>query len=313
MGIHCRPEPTPISKRTVMHIEDLHAFVTVAEQGSFSRAAERLYRTQSAISKRVAALEEELQARLFDRIGHRIDLTEAGRALLPRARRILAEVEDSARAVRNLTGEIAGRLSVATSHHIGLHRLPPVLRAFTRDYPAVHLDLRFMDSEGVCEAVGRGELEVGIVTLPLAPPENLDTRRVWKDHLNVVVGRDHPLAARAPRSAAALAGYAAVLPGPGTYTRALMEEAFAALGAPLRVTLSTNYLETLKMLAAVGLGWTLLPDTMVDDTLVLLKVPKLNLHRDLGIVTHRRRMLSNAGKALIGQVTGNKKIKGTGK
>lgn len=286
-----------------MNIEDLQAFVAVAEQGSFSRAADRLFRTQSAVSKRVAALEEELTARLFDRIGHRTGLTEAGRALLPRARRILAEVEDSARAVRNLSGEVSGRLSVGTSHHIGLHRLPPVLRSFTRDHPEVDLDLRFMGSEAVCDAVGHGELEVGIVTLPLAPPAHLDTRPVWKDRLNVVVGGDHPLAHRPPRSVAALAGHAAVLPARGTYTRELMEEAFAALGASLHVTLSTNYLETLKMLAAVGLGWSLLPDTMVDDTLVLLKVPRLKLRRDLGIVTHRSRVLSNAGKALIAQVT----------
>lgn len=285
-----------------MNIEDLQAFVTIAEEGSFSRAAQRLFRTQSAVSKRLAALEAELDAPLFDRLGHRIGLTGAGRALLPRARRILAEVEDSARAVRNLSRAVVGRLAVGTSHHIGLHRLPPILRAFSRRYPDVELDLRFMGSEAVCDAVGRGELEVGVVTLPPSPPEQLATRPVWKDHLKVVVGREHALARTPPRSAAALTGYPAVLPGRGTYTRELMEEAFSTLGIAPQVSLSTNFLETLKMLAAVGLGWTLLPDTMIDRTVVPLKVAKLNVHRELGIVTHRRRVLSNAARALTAQI-----------
>lgn len=286
-----------------MDIDDLRAFVAIAEHGSFSRAAERLYRTQSAVSKRLAALETALDARLFDRIGHRIVLTEAGRTLLPRARSILAEVEDSARAVRNLSREVAGRLTAGTSHHIGLHRLPPLLRAFTRAYPAVDLDLRFMGSEAVCDAVGRGDLELGVVTLPPVAPEDLEMQRVWRDHLNVVVSRRHSLARRPPRSAAALTDYPAVLPERGTHTRELVEQACAAAGAHLQVTLSTNYLETLKMLAAVGLGWTLLPDIMLDRTLTSLKVPKINLHRDLGIVTHRRRVLSNAALALISRIT----------
>ena len=114
-----------------LELSNLQTFVTVAETGSFSQTSEQLFLTQPAISKRIAALEKELGTRLFDRIGRHVDLTEAGTALLPRARQILMQVEDSRRAISNLTGQITGKLSIGTSHHIGLHRLPPILRQFS--------------------------------------------------------------------------------------------------------------------------------------------------------------------------------------
>ncbi|WP_163014523.1 LysR family transcriptional regulator, partial [Pseudomonas viridiflava] len=107
---------------------NLNAFIAIAEIGSFSGAGERLHLTQPAISKRIAGLEQQLNVRLFDRLGREVSLTEAGRALLPRAYQILNVLDDTRRDLTNLTGEISGRLTLATSHHIGLHRLPPVLR-----------------------------------------------------------------------------------------------------------------------------------------------------------------------------------------
>ena len=103
-----------------MDIANLNAFVSVAETGSFSTASEHLYLTQPAISKRVSALETELDIQLFDRIGRKVTLTEAGAALLSRARSILQQVEDTKRAIKNLSGHISGKLSIGTSHHIGL-------------------------------------------------------------------------------------------------------------------------------------------------------------------------------------------------
>jgi len=287
-----------------MDFANLQAFIAVAETASFSGAAERLHLTQPAVSKRVAALEEELNSRLFDRIGRHVDLTEAGRALLPRARAILDAVEDSRRAVSNLAGTVEGPLVFATSHHIGLHRLPPVLRAYSSAYPRVELDLRFMDSEAACEAALHGEVELGIVTLPLAPPTHLDLQAVWDDPLQVVVAPDHPLAGRNGITGADLAEETAVLPGPGTYTRQVIEEALGRLGVTPRVRLSTNYLETLKMLAAVGLGWTVLPAKMVDAEVAALEVAGFRAERRLGVVRHTGRTLSNAGRALLGLLTG---------
>lgn len=283
-----------------MDTATLRAFLTVAKTRSFSQAAVQLHLTQPAVSKRVAALEAELNTRLFDRIGKQVTLTEAGQALLPRAQHILDEMADSRRALTNLSGKISGLLSIGTSHHIGLHRLPLVLRAFHIAYPDVELDLRFMDSEAACTAVARGELELGIVTLPLEPLNSLVMAPIWDDPLGVVVAPHHPLAKSQRVRPETLAQYPAVLPGQGTYTRAILERAFAPLGIQVPIRMSTNYLETLKMLATVGLGWSVLPQAMVHGKeLHVLKLQGVNLHRTLGTVRHRARTLSNAAQALV--------------
>ena len=281
-----------------MDIAALKAFIAVADSGSFSLAAEQLFLTQPAISKRVSALENELETRLFDRIGRGVSLTEAGQALLPRARNILLDLEDSVRALSNLSGEVHGTLRFGTSHHIGLHRLPPVLKEFVHVYPEVRLDIRFMDSEEACLAVEHGELELAIVTLPPSPANVLQTEKVWDDPLAIMVARDHPLAQKRRPSLRDLASHPVILPATGTYTRQIAEAAFKEVDLHLDIALSTNYLETIHMLVSVGIGWSLLPVTMRDDQTRILSVSALSLSRSLGVVYHRDRTLSNAARAL---------------
>ena len=281
-----------------MDIAALKAFTAVADAGSFSLAAEHLFLTQPAVSKRVAALENELQARLFDRIGRGVTLTEAGATLLPRARNILLELEDSVRTLSNLSGAVRGTLRFATSHHIGLHRLPPVLKQFVHRYPHVRLDVRFMDSEEACHAVELGELELAIITLPPTPAPVLRVQKVWDDPLTIVVSEDHPLASRPRPGLRDLAAHPAILPAVNTYTRQIAEQTFARLNLELDVALSINYLETIKMLVSVGIGWGLLPVTMVDKQTRALAIKALRLNRSLGTVFHRDRTLSNAARTL---------------
>jgi DNA-binding transcriptional LysR family regulator len=279
--------------------QSLQAFLAVADSSSFSRAAEQLHLTQPAVSKRIAVLEEQVDARLFDRIGRRVTLTEAGRVLLPRARQILVMVDDSRRALVNLSGDVAGSLTLATSHHIGLHRLPPLLKAYTGEHPGVRLDLHFLDSEQAYQGVLDGELEIAVVTLAPHPDERLQVVPVWVDRLCFVCAPDHPLAGRGRLALAELCEFDAVLPGPLTFTRTLIEQRFAAAGLTLPVTLSTHYLETLKMMTAIGLGWSLLPDRLVAGELHELTVDHPPIHRPLGYLVHRSRTLSNAARAML--------------
>jgi DNA-binding transcriptional LysR family regulator len=281
-----------------MDISALQAFTAVSETASFSQAAEKLFLTQPAVSKRIAGLEQELDSPLFDRIGRQVVLTEAGKALLPHARRILDEVESSRRAITDLSGRIAGRLSLGTSHHIGLHRLPTLLRELRRRYPELQLDIRFLDSETACRMVEHGELELAIVTLPPRPSAQLLTSTLWNDPLNVVCALDHPLASYKKAGLPTLAQHHAILPGPETFTRQIVESAFKPLGMTLQVELSTNFLETIKMLTAVGLGWSVLPETMLDGELKRLTTP-LQLSRQLGVVQHASRTPSNAARAMM--------------
>lgn len=282
-----------------MDIASLQAFIAVAEHQSFSRAAEHLYLTQPAVSKRIAQLEVDLDVALFDRIGRRISLTQAGQALLPRARRLLNDAREIRRALADLSGDVSGRLVMGTSHHIGLHRLPEPLKRFTRAYPDVELDIRFMDSEAACHAVEVGDLELAIVTLPPAPLPHLQTRDIWDDPLLVMVGRDHPLSAHRRINLKSLLTHRAVLPSSNTYTRGILERSVREAGLTLNISMETNYLETLRMLAEAGLGWSLLPATQLTPQLVKLHVPGLKLSRRLGAVIHEKRSLSNAAQAMI--------------
>ncbi|WP_346798533.1 LysR family transcriptional regulator [Halomonas sp. Bachu 37] len=282
-----------------MDTQSLQAFLAVAQTHSFSRAAEMLHLTQPAVSKRIAVLEDQVGIRLFDRIGRRISLTEAGDVLLPQARRILFTVEDSRRAIANLAGHVGGRLTLATSHHIGLHRLPPLLKQYTQRHPEVELDLRFIDSEMAYQGVLDGTLEMAVVTLAPHPVEQLHVVELWRDRLCFVCGADHPLASRGRLSLEALCRYNCLMPGAKTFTRSLIEQRFAEAGLALPVSISTNYLETLKMMCGVDLGWSLLPEKMIDSGLVELAVDTAPLYRPLGYLVHTNRTLSNAASKMI--------------
>lgn len=281
-----------------MDINNLTAFIEVAKQQSFSKAAEILFLTQPAISKRITALETELGTALFNRINRKVTLTEAGRALLPRAQNLRYELEDIRRIASQLSEQVAGSLSMGTSHHIGLHRLPPFLSFFNTTYPDVHLDLHFVGSEQACEAVEQGDLELAFITLPSELPPQLHAKVLWQDELHIVVNREHKLAQFAEVSLEALQAERCILPGKDTYTYQLIAQAFQALTHKLNIYLTTHYLDTLKMLVSAGFGWSVLPHTLVDKTMVVLNTP-VKLTRQLGVITHRRRSLSNAASTLL--------------
>ena len=282
-----------------MDTQSLKAFLAVAQTSSFSLAAEQLHLTQPAISKRIAVLETQVGSRLFDRIGRRINLTEAGRLLMPRAHQILTMFDDTRRALSNLQGDVQGSLVLATSHHVGLHRLPPLLKHFTRKHPAVRLDMRFLDSEKAYAGVLSGDLEMGIVTMSPAPNPALVSVPVWTDRLRFVCAQDHPLATHPVSQLADLSHDPAVLPGEMTFTRGIVMESFARQQLDIDVAMSTNYLETLKMMVTIGLGWSVMPDTMINDDMVVLPLDHPPIERPLGYLFHRHRTLSNAAQAMI--------------
>ena len=277
----------------------LSAFLEVARTASFSQAAEHLHLTQPAVSKRISGLESSLGVSLFDRVGRQISLTEAGRTLLPRAQHLLLDLEDMKRAVGNLSGPVTGTLKIGTSHHIGLHRLPPTLRAFSTEYRHVRLDLRFIDSEEAYEAVLSGELELGIVTLPPAKDDRLIAREIWGDPLAFVAGNDHPLTKMQKITLAELTRHQAILPSSSTFTRQIASRLFQESGLEMQVSMTTNYLETIKMMASIGLGWSVLPASMADHELEILNIDGITLKRSLGVVYHPRRILSRAAQAML--------------
>lgn len=282
-----------------MDIANLRAFAVVAQHRSFSRAASQLHLTQPAVSKRIAVLEDSLNVALFDRIGRQVELTEAGRALLARVPDVEHSLRRAEQAVHDLRGDVTGPLRLATSHHIGLHRLPPALSRFQEQYPAVQLAIEFLDSEQAYDRLRRGDIELAVVTLGPGDSSQLRSEALWDDPLDVMVGLRHPLARRRSSSLKALADYPAVLPGLETFTGRIVQKHFDAAGETLQLRMATNYLETLRMMAAVGLGWTVLPRTMASEELQRLRIKGTSLTRTLGLVYHQERSLTRSARAFI--------------
>jgi DNA-binding transcriptional LysR family regulator len=280
--------------RVAMNFSDLTTFIAVAEQASFSKAAELLHITQPAVTKRVQMLENNLDCRLFDRVGKRVYLTEAGRTLMPQARHMLTCLQDVQRQLRNLSTHVAGPLHLATSHHIGLHRLAPVLRAFRRAYPEVQLNITFDDSEVAHEMVRQGDIELAVVTLNPAGDSVLHYTTTWHDPLRFVSDDTQ----RKSATLVELAEMPCVLPGTSTYTGRIVLETFATHGVDLQPAMSTNFLETIGMLVHVGLGWSVLPESMAGN-LQIIEVEGVSIYRTLGCVTNPARALSNAAEAFL--------------
>lgn len=283
-----------------MDLTSLAVFVAVAENGGFSAAAEQLHLTQPAVSKRIAQLEAELGTRLLDRLGRQVLPTEAGALLLQRARSLLSEAADTRRAIAALDDGIGGTLRIATSHHIGLHHLPPLLKRYAQQFPQVELDIAFVDSEQAYARALAGQAELAVTTLAAHTAAPLLAQPLWDDPLCFMVASDHPLAARKRVSLSDLAAHPAVLPDPGTFTHKLIAGLFAQHGLDLQVRLRTNYLETIKMLVGVGLAWSALPASLLDDQVVALPVRGGHLQRELGWVRHGGRSLSRAASAFAG-------------
>tara|TARA_B110000503_G_scaffold143316_1_gene244023 strand:- start:21951 stop:22829 length:879 start_codon:yes stop_codon:yes gene_type:complete len=282
-----------------MDTQNLRAFLLVAESRSFSQAAKRLHLTQPAVSKRIAQLEAQLNVSLFDRIGRRISTTEAGEALLPHARAVHLELQAAQQSVRDLAGEVRGRLRLATSHHIGLHRLPPLLSFFSKAFPAVQLDIDFMDSEQAYELTLQGEVELAVVTLAPSPIANIVTRPIWLDPLDFMVQQDTQLTRKKALGLQELSQHPAILPGLDTYTGQIVKSLFEQRRLPIQIAITTNYLETIRMMASVGLGWTVLPRSMRDPSLATLPIRDARIERTLGAIHHEGRSLSRAAQAFI--------------
>lgn len=282
-----------------MDTQLLEAFITVASTGSFSDAAEKIHLTQPAVSKRIALLEQQLNCRLFDRIARSVTLTEAGEALLPRANHILREIADTSQAINDLSGEISGRLRLAISHHIGLHRLPPILKRFTQGYPEVTIDVDFMDSEKAYEGILQGRFEVAAITLAPEVHSKIEAKTIWPDPLVFMVSEDHPFLKETNPTLDNLRDYPAILPGLGTYTGRMTRALFEQKNVPLPPTMTTNYLETIKMMVSIGLGWSLLPESMLEHGIQAIEIPGIQIQRELGYIHHREKSLSNAAKAFI--------------
>ncbi|MDO4894246.1 MULTISPECIES: LysR family transcriptional regulator [Moraxella] len=283
-----------------MNTTNLVTFVAVMQTGSISGAAEKLYITQPAVSKRIKNLEDEFGATLFDTVGRSIIPTAAAHELLPFVRRWLDDYETCKANLQHSKEVASGRLVIGTSHHIGLHHLAPVLKRFIQMHPAVSLEVRFVDSEEAHKAVLEGEISLAFLTLPPTYDRRLNYHTLWSDPLYFVTGTLSPLAQKTNVSLLQLAHHPAILPAANTFTSQITLAEFAKHNLRPYATMSTNPLESIRMLVSVGLGWSVLPETLINQDLVKIDMAEqIELQRHLGVVTNPNLTHSASMKALL--------------
>ncbi|MEF9957118.1 MAG: LysR family transcriptional regulator [Acinetobacter sp.] len=281
-----------------MNLAAFDAFVKVMETGSISIAAEHLFITQPAVTKRIHSLEDYFGVKLFESAGRGIQPTHAAHSLLPKVKMWLNELGEIHHTLSHEQAQVQGRLKIGTSHHIGLHHLAEPLKRFVQQFPQVTLDVHFVDSEQAHEQVLAGELELAFLTLPPHGDDRLNYLTIWHDPLVFVAAPFHALAQQQQLHLEDLIAYPSLLPAAHTYTSQIMLAEFEKKGLKPQISMSNNPLESIRMLVSIGLGWSVLPKTLLNHELVQLDL-NLKLNRQLGMVWHPARIQSKAAAQLI--------------
>ena len=243
-------------------LQQLRYVVAVAEAGNFTRAAERCFVVQSALSHQVARLERELGARLFARTTRRVRLTAAGEAFLPAARQCLAAAERARAEVAAATGEVRGRLAVGVIPTVAAVDVPAALEAFHGRHPHVRLSLATGGSDELVAKVAEGTLDVAFLGLPAgAAPPGVRDHVLAHDRLVTVVAPGHPLAGRSAVDLARLVDEPFVDFPAGTAGRSQTDQAFAAAGLRRDVAFEVTDADLMARLIRRGLGIGMLPAT----------------------------------------------------
>ena len=299
----------------------LAAFSAVARSGGFSKAAKELGKTQSSVSQAVLLLEQELGQKLFARDGHTPRLTDAGRTLLSRATRIFGEMELARTELAQLSALESGELVLGTSDTLACYFLPPVFAAFRARYPKVELRIDNRPSPVVAERVSEGQVDLGVVSLPLptglgasgrAISERLDTLILAPQEDVAVCAPDHPLAKRRSVGVLELAPHPLLLLDRTTSSRALVDLAFEAEKAAPLIAMEMSSVEVLKRLAELGFGVAIVPRFSVQreqegGSLALLKLERFGAPRSVGALTPRAFAATRAASAFLELVKSHSK------
>jgi len=297
----------------IMDSARLAAFSAVATAGGFSKAAKQLGKTQSSVSQAVLLLERELGQKLFSRDGHRPRLTDAGRALLARATRIFEEMALAESELAGLSALDSGELVLGTSDTLACYFLPPVFAAFRERYPKVDLRIDNRPSPVIAERVSEGQVDLGIVSLPLpaslavsgrAIGERLDCVELAPQEDVAVCSPGHALAKRRQVGVRELALHPLLLLDRTTSSRALVDLAFAAEGLRIELAMEMSSVEVLKRLAELGFGVAIVPRFSVQrerqgGTLRVLGLEQFGAQRSVGALTPRAFAPTRAALAFL--------------
>ena len=292
-----------------VELRQLATFVAVAEEGSFTRASDRLHIVQSAVSAGVRNLERDLGATLFDRSTHKVQLTDAGQALLPQARATLAAATAARDAVDAVSGGVRGTVLLGTMQAQGMRALnvPGLLAEFRAQHPLVEVHIRHAagGSSEMATQVREGQLDLAFVALPAGQPPGVELTALAHEPIMVVAPATHPLAKRRTVPLAALADEPLVDFPEGWGMRIANDRAFAAAGVTRTITYEVNDTASVIDFVRHGLALSLLPASFVEDTsgLALIPIRRPAPEFRTAIATPSNRQLTAATKALLGTIT----------
>ncbi len=285
-----------------MDFDQLETFLEVARLSSFSRAAEKRFRTQPAISAQIRALEEEIGAKLLDRSGGKVSLTAPGKVFQKWA-------EDTVQSRRNIQTAIAemervprGEIVVGANEGTCLYILPEVFAQFKKQYARVSVNVRRLESVRVLESVIDNSIDFGVVSLPVSD-NRLTVVPIHKDELVVVCAPRHPLARAKSVTVAEIASYPLLVPKFGR-TREAIEDLFSQRNQKPNVSMELDSSELLKRFAAADVGVGFIPRSNVQaevaaKVLAVADIADAQIHRDLALVFRKDKALSRAALAFI--------------
>lgn len=285
-----------------MDLDRLRGFVETAREKSFTRAAEKLFLTQPAVSLQVKALEDEFGEDLFERHGKQILLTEAGRLLFARAEAILEMAEQIRQDMADIGQLHTGRLSIGTSDTNCAYVLPPAVKAFRQAHPGVEIRLTDRMSPEVVRLVLEGAVDFGLATLPVTEPR-VRTRPLFIREDVAISSATHRLASEETVDLQALGGCAMLMLERGSTSRGLMDRMFAAAGLQPQVIMELGSIEVIKRFVEVGFGIAVVPEVAVRDEvssgrLTAIRVAGLPV-RQVGMVRREGGRLSRAAEAFM--------------
>lgn len=259
-----------------MELRQLRMFVAVAEEGGFSRAADRLHLVQSAVSAGIRGLERELGTTLFDRDTRHVELSDAGQALLPEARRVLSAVALASDSVAQVGGGLRGSVTLGTMQAQGMRRVSTarLIAAFQRDHPGVRISARHVGgSTEMARQIAEDGLDLGILSLVGQAPAGLELTRLASEPMFLACAPGHPLAGAEAVSLTDLAAERFVdMPG-GWGVRMATDRAFAAAGIDRTVSFELNDSASVIDFVREGLGVALLPGPMAAIAPEVRQIP----------------------------------------
>ena len=286
-----------------MNLDQIQAFLAVVRRGSISRAALELYRTQPAISLKIQSLEAELGHRLLERRRRGVSLTPAGEIVRRRAESILGELDTLRKELGDLSARRVGRVSLGASDTVCLYLLPQILRQFIQKYPGIELRLFTQISRRVLDLIGADEIDLGIVTLPVAV-DGLEARKLYEDRFVLVFPPGHAFERRRHLRLADLHDQPIIHLKPDTFTREWIDSLLEPIGLKGQIRMEVSTIEVIKRLVEMGLGVSLLPEMSVVEEaqrgrLRTARIRGKDLIRPMGLVYRRDKYFSLALTAFV--------------